>query len=83
MGGVRTGRDALELIAVGARHVALGTVLFADPDAPTRIRTELWEAAAALGFVHPDNAYGCAHGGGSLPPAPVEKCLHIRANVRA
>ena len=34
MGGVSTGLDALELIAAGARHVALGTVLFADPDAP-------------------------------------------------
>ena len=34
MGGVATGRDALELIAAGATHVALGTVLFADPDAP-------------------------------------------------
>src|SRR5205823_2957715 len=31
MGGVSTGRDALELIAAGARHVALGTVLFSDP----------------------------------------------------
>src|SRR3954463_10575656 len=32
MGGVATGIDAMELIACGARHVALGTVLFADPD---------------------------------------------------
>ena len=41
MGGVWTGRDALELIACGATHVALGTVLFADPDAPSRVRDEL------------------------------------------
>ena len=41
MGGVRTGRDALELIACGATHVALGTVLFADPEAPDRVRREL------------------------------------------
>jgi dihydroorotate dehydrogenase (NAD+) catalytic subunit len=41
MGGVMCGRDALELIACGAVHVALGTVLFADPDAPSRIREEL------------------------------------------
>ncbi len=41
MGGVQTGRDALELIACGATHVALGTVLFADPDAPERVRAEL------------------------------------------
>ena len=38
MGGVSTGREALELIAAGATHVALGTVLFADPDAPGRVR---------------------------------------------
>ena len=34
MGGVMTGRDALELVAAGAQDVALGTVLFRDPDAP-------------------------------------------------
>ena len=44
MGGVRTGLDALELVAVGARHVAIGTTLFADPDAPARIRMELHAA---------------------------------------
>ncbi len=38
MGGVRSGLDALELIAAGASAVALGTVLFADPDAPARVR---------------------------------------------
>src|SRR5256885_1909388 len=32
MGGVTSGRDALELIAAGATRVALGTVLFADPE---------------------------------------------------
>ena len=36
-----TGLDALELVAVGATAVALGTVLFADPLAPGRIRAEL------------------------------------------
>jgi dihydroorotate dehydrogenase (NAD+) catalytic subunit len=41
MGGVSTGRDVLELVACGATHVALGTVLFADPDAPSRMRAEL------------------------------------------
>ena len=50
MGGVASGRDALELIAAGAAHVALGTVLFADPDAPARIRAELAAEAAAHGF---------------------------------
>jgi dihydroorotate dehydrogenase (NAD+) catalytic subunit len=61
MGGVQTGRDAIELIAAGARHVALGTVLFADPDAPVRIRSELHAAAAELGFTSYDDAYAIAH----------------------
>jgi len=41
MGGVTTGRDALELLAAGASVVALGTVLFRDPGAPGRVRGEL------------------------------------------
>ena len=38
MGGVSTGRDALEFLAAGAGAVALGTVLFSDPEAPGRVR---------------------------------------------
>jgi dihydroorotate dehydrogenase (NAD+) catalytic subunit len=41
MGGITSGRDALELVAVGASAVALGTVLFSDPFAPSRVRAEL------------------------------------------
>jgi dihydroorotate dehydrogenase (NAD+) catalytic subunit len=41
MGGVASGRDALALVAAGASAVALGTVLFADPAAPSRVRVEL------------------------------------------
>jgi dihydroorotate dehydrogenase (NAD+) catalytic subunit len=61
MGGVETGRHALELIACGATHVALGTVLFADPDAPARVRAELADAAAAAGFGEPRDANSAAH----------------------
>jgi dihydroorotate dehydrogenase (NAD+) catalytic subunit len=50
MGGVRSGRDALEFVACGATHVALGTILFSDPDAPSRVRVELEAEAASLGF---------------------------------
>jgi dihydroorotate dehydrogenase (NAD+) catalytic subunit len=60
MGGVRTGRDALELIACGATHVALGTVLFADPDAPARVREELDVEATAAGFDRPGDAFSVA-----------------------
>jgi dihydroorotate dehydrogenase (NAD+) catalytic subunit len=41
MGGVFTGADVADLVSVGASAVALGTVLFADPWAPARIRSEL------------------------------------------
>ena len=61
MGGVATGRDVLELLAVGARDVALGTILFSDPAAPARIRSELDAELAAHGFAHPGNAVGAAH----------------------
>jgi dihydroorotate dehydrogenase (NAD+) catalytic subunit len=61
MGGVQTGRDALELIACGATHVALGTVLFADSEAPARVRRELTLALSAGGFEHTDDAYCVAH----------------------
>jgi len=41
MGGVTTGLDAVDLVACGARDIALGTVLFSDPDALARVRSEL------------------------------------------
>ena len=59
MGGVQSGRDALELLACGATHVALGTVLFADPDAPQRVRTQLHEEATLAGFARAEDAF-CA-----------------------
>ena len=61
MGGVCNGRDALELIACGATHVALGTVLFSDNTAAERVRAELDEAAADIGLTHPDDAFCAAH----------------------
>jgi dihydroorotate dehydrogenase (NAD+) catalytic subunit len=61
MGGVQSGRDALELHAVGARAVALGTVLFSDPSAAARIRSELAAELAALGLSSAEQACGVAH----------------------
>ncbi|MGH3004866.1 MAG: dihydroorotate dehydrogenase [Gaiellaceae bacterium] len=63
MGGVESGRHALELVAAGASAVALGTVLFADPGAPKRIRAELAAEAAKHGFSSGFAACGCAHDG--------------------
>jgi dihydroorotate dehydrogenase (NAD+) catalytic subunit len=53
MGGVSSGLDALELVAAGASAVALGTVLFADPLAPERVRGELEAEATARGLSDP------------------------------
>jgi dihydroorotate dehydrogenase (NAD+) catalytic subunit len=61
MGGIWSGRDALAFIAAGASSFALGTALFADPGAPARVRRELGEAAASLGFADPSQAKGVAH----------------------
>jgi dihydroorotate dehydrogenase (NAD+) catalytic subunit len=61
MGGVQNGKHALDLIAAGASAVALGSVLFADLEAPERVRTELEEEARARGFERPSEARGAAH----------------------
>jgi dihydroorotate dehydrogenase (NAD+) catalytic subunit len=63
MGGVSTGRDVLDFVAAGATDVALGTVLFADPDAPRRVRSELEAELATHGFRDADQARGAAHEG--------------------
>ena len=73
MGGVSTGLDALELVAAGASVVALGTVLFADPAAPGRIRAEIDAEAAARGYEDALDARGVAIG-------QREKSLQIAEN---
>jgi dihydroorotate dehydrogenase (NAD+) catalytic subunit len=60
MGGVFSGRDALEFLACGARDIALGTVLFRDPGAPERIRSELVTGCSEAGVVTPEDAAGLA-----------------------
>jgi dihydroorotate dehydrogenase (NAD+) catalytic subunit len=62
MGGVGSGLDALELVAAGASVVSLGTILFADPAAPARIRRELLVEATARGYPNPLDARAVANG---------------------
>jgi dihydroorotate dehydrogenase (NAD+) catalytic subunit len=69
MCGITLGRDTLELVAAGAASVALGTILFADPGAPARIRAELASEIANLGVGEIDNAIGLAH----AEPAAISK----------
>jgi dihydroorotate dehydrogenase (NAD+) catalytic subunit len=61
MGGIESGRHALEFVAAGASAVALGTVLFADPGAPSRVREELAAELAAHGLERLEQARGLAH----------------------
>ena len=56
MGGVANAQDVVDMVACGARHVAIGTALFADPELPRRIRDE-------LAVVHLDDVFACAHTG--------------------
>ena len=60
MGGIESGRDALEFAACGAHDIALGTVLFGYPGAPARVRAELVPACADAGVATPDDARALA-----------------------
>ena len=61
MGGVRTGRDALELILAGAAMVSIGTTIFHDPSACVRILRELEEELAGRGIERLTDIIGLAH----------------------
>jgi dihydroorotate dehydrogenase (NAD+) catalytic subunit len=61
MGGIQMGRDALDFLAAGAGAVALGTVLFADPSAADRVRSELGVELAARGVASLEDMVGLAH----------------------
>ena len=79
MGGVESGRHALELLAAGASQVALGTVLFSDPGAPARVRAELVQETSQRGFVSPGNATGVAHVAGLAEPEAFESAQPVSA----
>jgi len=61
MGGVASGRDALELILAGAKGVSVGTASFGDPAAIITIQNELKEPWKARGFTSVAEAVGYAH----------------------
>jgi dihydroorotate dehydrogenase (NAD+) catalytic subunit len=66
VGGIRNGLDALEFVLAGATAVQVGTVIFNDPSAPSRISRELRAALAARGVDRLSDLVGLAH----RPPAP-------------
>src|SRR3954451_22572372 len=61
IGGIRTGLDALEFVLAGASAVQVGTVIFNDPSAPTRISRELRRELAARGVDRLADIVGRAH----------------------
>jgi dihydroorotate dehydrogenase (NAD+) catalytic subunit len=61
MGGVASGRDALELILAGASGISVGTASFGNPTALISIQNELRELLAARGFATLQQAIGYAH----------------------
>jgi dihydroorotate dehydrogenase (NAD+) catalytic subunit len=61
VGGVRTGKDALELVAAGASAVQVGTATFNDPSAPVRVGRELRDLLQEKGFERFTDAVGVAH----------------------
>ena len=61
VGGVRTGDDALQLVAAGASAIQVGTATFNDPSAALRVNRELAVALQNKGFVRFGDAVGIAH----------------------
>jgi dihydroorotate dehydrogenase (NAD+) catalytic subunit len=61
IGGVRTGRDALELLLAGAAMVGVGTAIFHDPSACERISRELEEELMSHGVERVADIIGLAH----------------------
>jgi dihydroorotate dehydrogenase (NAD+) catalytic subunit len=70
IGGVRTGRDALELILAGATMVGVGTAIFHDPSACARVQHELEDELARRGAERLADVMGLAHHPGGLPVSP-------------
>ena len=61
VGGVRTGDDALQLVAAGASAIQVGTATFNDPTAPLRVKRELAATLQDKGFARFSDAVGIAH----------------------
>ena len=61
MGGVASGRDALELILAGASGISVGTASFGNPTALISIQNELRDLLTARGFATLQQAIGYAH----------------------
>ena len=62
LGGIATGRDALEFIMAGAQAVQVGAANFVDPRVINRIYDEMADWMQANGVKSLDEIRGCARG---------------------
>jgi len=63
MGGIWSGRDAVEFLMAGASAVAVGTAIFVDPEAPLRVAREMADFMAEHGYSYPGELVGLANPG--------------------
>jgi dihydroorotate dehydrogenase (NAD+) catalytic subunit len=61
MGGIASGRDALELVFAGASGVSVGTATFGNPNAVLKVKDELANLLIERGFTNFKEAVGFAH----------------------
>ncbi len=61
MGGIASGKDALEMILAGASGVSIGTASFGNPTAIMSIQNELKQLLTDRGFTSLKQAVGFAH----------------------
>ena len=61
MGGVTSGRDALELVLAGASGISIGTATFGNPTAAMKVKNELALLLQERGFTSFQEAIGAAH----------------------
>ena len=75
VGGVTTGRDAVELLLAGADAVQVGTATFRDPRAPWRVLRQLarWcqEHGVTVGEMRADARQRAGGGGAARAPVPL------------
>jgi dihydroorotate dehydrogenase (NAD+) catalytic subunit len=61
MGGVASGKDALEMIFAGASGVSIGTATFGNPTAAIKVKGELEQLLRSKGYRSLSDAIGAAH----------------------
>lgn len=66
MGGVASGKDALELVLAGANAISIGTATFGNPKAVIKVKNELEELLVSRNFSKFSDAVSFAHRGDTL-----------------